>query len=321
MLSLPIPFAPASRRSLRPTAALLAASLAAGPVACSRGESKPVQGGDGKSGAADGAVERTVAPLPREFVLPPVVTAGAPPYAARQVTDGGSVTGFVEVAGDVPADTTIRVTVDDKACGATLVDRTLVRRGARVGGAVVWLADARSGKPFPLTRRYELDMERCLLTPRAQPTVAGGTLNVKSGDPVRSRLAFIRRPTNEVVSTVTTNDAGQVVPDERILAAPGVIEVRGEVHPWLRAWLLVFDHPYHAASGADGAFTLADVPPGRYRLVAWHERLGVAEQPVTVEAGKGTSVTVRFGATVAVPAVAGDSGARRDTAPTGKGGR
>ena len=148
-------------------------------------------------------------------------------------------------------------------------------------------------------------MDRCLLTPRAQPALAGGTLNVKSSDPVVTRLHFIRRPANELVSTITMNDAGQVVPDEKVLATPGVVEVRGEVHPWLRAWLLVFDHPYHTATGADGAFTLADVPPGHYRLVAWHERLGIAEQAVTVETGKPTAVTLRFGAAPAAAAPAG----------------
>jgi hypothetical protein len=237
------------------------------------------------------------------------------------VAGGGSVTGVVEAAGEVPADTTIRVTMDDKACGATLVDRTVARRGARIGGAVVWLADARSGKPLPLSRRFELEMDHCLLVPRVQPVLAGGTLNVKSGDPVRSRLRFVRRPSNEVVSTVTMNDKGQVVPDEKILAAPGVIEARGEVHPWLRAWLLVFDHPYFASTGADGAFSLADVPPGTYRVVAWHERLGVAEQPVTVTAGQATAVTLRFAPPGAAPAVAGDSAVRRDTAPSAKGRR
>ena len=301
---------------------VVAACLAAGAVACSSGESKPVQKGAGNGDSAGGTVDRSVGPLPQGFVLPPVVTAGARPYAAAAVAGGGSVTGVVEAAGDVPADSTIRPTVDDRACGASLLDRTIARRGNRIGGVVVWLADLRSGKPFPLTRRFELDMDKCLLTPRAQAALAGGTLNVKSSDPVRSRLHFIRRPANEVVSTVTMNDAGQVVPDEKILAAPGVVEVRGEVHPWLRAWVLVFDHPYHAATGADGGFSLADVPPGSYRLVAWHERLGVAEQAVTVEGGKATTVTLRFGGGAPAPTVAGDSAARRDTtSPPAKGGR
>jgi hypothetical protein len=56
------------------------------------------------------------------------------------------------------------------------------------------------------------------------------------------------------------------------------------------------------------------VPPGTYRLIAWHERLGLAEQSVTVEAGKAAAVTLRFGAPGAAPAVAGDTAARRDTA-------
>jgi hypothetical protein len=33
----------------------------------------------------------------------------------------------------------------------------------------------------------------------------------------------------------------------------------------------VFEHPYVARSGADGAFRIPGVPPGTYRLTLWHE--------------------------------------------------
>ena len=301
-------------------ASLLTAGLLVG--ACAPGESKPVGDGKGAAGGADGgAIERTSEPLPPGFVLPPVVPVGAPKYEERGAAGAGSVTGVVELGGEAPTDTAVRVTADERACGATLVDRTVVRRGTRLGGAIVWLADLRAGKPLPLSRRFEIEMAKCVLVPRAQPALAGGTLNVKGRDPVRSRIRFVRRPSNHIASVVTMNDAGQVVPDERVLDSAGVVEVRGELHPWMRAWLLVFDHPYYAATGADGGFTLADVPPGTYRLVAWHERLGVVEQRVTVEAGKPTSVTLRLGAGAAPATVVGDSAARRDSTPATKGGR
>ena len=30
-------------------------------------------------------------------------------------------------------------------------------------------------------------------------------------------------------------------------------------------------HPYVAVTGADGTYNLSGIPPGRYRLIAWHE--------------------------------------------------
>ena len=46
------------------------------------------------------------------------------------------------------------------------------------------------------------------------------------------------------------------------------------------------DNPYYAITGADGKFTITDVPPGDYKLVAIHPFTGPVEMPVTVTAGK-----------------------------------
>ncbi len=93
---------------------------------------------------------------------------------------------------------------------------------------------------------------------------------------------------------MTATDAGTVVPDDRVLAKVGQIEATCEVHPWSRAWLLVFDHPYAVVTGRDGAFRLDGVPPGRHRVLAWHERYGVRESAVTVAPGQLAALDVKF---------------------------
>ena len=64
------------------------------------------------------------------------------------------------------------------------------------------------------------------------------------------------------------------------------------MHPWARAWVAVFDHPYVTTTERGGAFTIDSVPAGTYSLVAWHPRLGVVRQKVTVEAGREAGVVV-----------------------------
>ncbi len=227
---------------------------------------------------------------------PAVIAASAAPYQPVQVIDDGWVTGTVRVAGEVPADTAVTPTMNHRVCGTRIVDRTLQLNGDRLAGAVVWLTDVRTGKPLPLGRRFQVTNEKCLLEPRVQAVVAGGTLNVRSADRVMHRTRILRHGSGETLTVIHHNDFGQVVPDDRVLARPGLLELRSDVHPWTRGFVAVFDHPYFAVTGRDGAFTLDEVPPGSYTLAVWHERFGKLEQPVTVTAGDRTPITVTVGA-------------------------
>jgi Carboxypeptidase regulatory-like domain len=67
---------------------------------------------------------------------------------------------------------------------------------------------------------------------------------------------------------------------------------KGTIHPWMKASLGVFEHPYFALSGADGRFTLKDLPPGEYTIEAWHERFGTRSQKVAL--GPKETKTVEF---------------------------
>lgn len=254
----------------------------------------------GACSGGDSAAVRDARAAEREARVPPpagVVLPGVAPvpggYRVRAVPDGGRVTGVVSLAGDAPADST--VTPDPalgRACGPRLVDRAVAHRGALVEGALVWLVGVREGKAESAPMRQTLTLERCQLAPRTAAMPAGATLNVKGRDPLSLQLRALAWPGGTTLATWRMTDAGQVVPDERVLAEAGAVEVRGESLPWVRAWLLVFDHPYHAATDASGAFALDSVPPGAYTLVAWHPRVGRVEQAVTVSAGQASSLAL-----------------------------
>ena len=200
--------------------------------------------------------------------------------------------GVVAFDGDAPADTTVTPIGDHDLCGTTLVDETVERLGDRLAGVVVWLADARTGKRISLARRFEITNERCRLLPRVQAVLLGGTLNVRNADRGQHRNRLVRQRSGRLITFVTETDEGQVVPVERALTEVGMVEVRCDQHPWTRGWVAVFDHPYYAVTARDGSFALDSVPPGKYRLVAWHERFGRTEQRVTVSAGREAKVEV-----------------------------
>jgi hypothetical protein len=43
-------------------------------------------------------------------------------------------------------------------------------------------------------------------------------------------------------------------------------------------YLVAFDHPYFAVTDEDGAFSIANVPAGTYRLTVWHEGWNVLQR-------------------------------------------
>jgi hypothetical protein len=62
----------------------------------------------------------------------------------------------------------------------------------------------------------------------------------------------------------------------------------------MEGWIYVVDNPYYAVTGADGTFSIADVPPGNYTLVVWQEHTGAAEMPVTVKAKDTVQVPIEL---------------------------
>jgi hypothetical protein len=64
------------------------------------------------------------------------------------------------------------------------------------------------------------------------------------------------------------------------------------VHPWMKAFVFVFDNPYYSVTTREGRFALRNLPPGTYAIQAWQERFGTQSQTVTV--GPRESKTISF---------------------------
>jgi len=235
------------------------------------------------------AKEGSVAPRPA------VITTPSSPYRAINVSNGVRLTGTVDFDGPMPPDTIIELPANALGCGQRITDHRVERTGTRIGGAVVWLTDIRSGKSLPAGRRFELANEDCMLTPQVQAVISPATLNVVSGDVALHRDRIINVATGELEGIAPFNDNGEVVPFDSLLTGTEQLEVTCDLHPWAKAHILVFDHPYFATSEKAGTFVIDDIPPGTYHVKAWHPLLGVAEQQITVAPGQPASVALKLG--------------------------
>ena len=60
-------------------------------------------------------------------------------------------------------------------------------------------------------------------------------------------------------------------------------KIKCDVHPWMGAFLGVFDHPYFAVTDDSGSYTISGLAPGKYVLEAWHEKLGLQTVDLSVD--------------------------------------
>ena len=232
--------------------------LAAGIVAC--GEGPPVEG----EPVAQLVAEQSEAALASYLVI--------------DVVDGGTISGIVRYDGDVPRPRTIPVADDAASCGATqLIQTVSVGVQGGLAAVVVSLLDIGRGAA-PADSDPVLDQRGCRFRPHVLLAPVGSAVSVLNSDPLTHNVhtaAFENRSVNR------SQPAGLDVIELSFNAAEKV-KVKCDLHPWMSAWIVVTDHPYHAITDDVGRFELSNVPPGDYVLETWHESLGTSRRAVTV---------------------------------------
>ncbi len=234
-----------------------------------------------------------IAPSARGFaatILAVMVFTPAQAYDEGPVTGGGTIQGKVIFNGTAPTRTIIP-TKDVEVCGEPR-EEALIDVGPDHGvqNAVVYLTQVSKGKPWPAADKPpELNNLKCRFEPAVQ-VIRAGPLVVVNSDPVLhnthgyygTRTAFNLALPNE----------GQRIPTD--LQRAGAVKVDCDAHGWMEGWIYVVDNPYYAVTGADGKFSIADVPPGTYTLVAVQSFTGPIQQQVTVTAGTPAELTIEL---------------------------
>lgn len=204
----------------------------------------------------------------------------------------GTLTGTVTFPGTVPASEPIEMKSGECAAHAGMVDDSLIVSDGRLKNAVVYVKSGLEGKVFALPASpLTLDQHGCTFVPHVAAARVCQTVRFLNSD------NFLHNVHGESKLNGSFNFALSASGTEksRVFTAPEVaIDVRCDVHPWMQSYLAVFDHPYFAVTGGDGAFSIAQLPAGEYQIEAWHEKLGTVTAMVTVSAGATAGVTLQF---------------------------
>jgi plastocyanin len=138
-------------------------------------------------------------------------------------------------------------------------------------------------------RKAEIRQEHETFVPHVIALTRGSSLEFPNDDPIYHNVFSL--------SSGASFNLGRYPHGEsraRSFAKAGIVKVYCQIHSHMSATILVFDHPYFTIPQANGSFELANIPPGDYTVVGWHERVGERVESVHVERGKATNVLLRL---------------------------
>jgi hypothetical protein len=222
-------------------------------------------------------------------------TAGVPYKAPANL---GTITGAIALTGAAPAPQSIDMSADT-ACASknpNAVAETVVAKDGKLQNVFVYIKDGSvtggnriSGYTFPTPGNpVELDQVGCHYAPHVIGVQINQKFRVVNSDPTAHNINVQPKQGNP---SWNVSQPPSTPPIEKTFARPEtLIPVKCNQHPWMKAYVGVLKHPFFAVSGADGSFTIKDVPPGKYTVVAWHEKFGEQTMEVTVpDSGAGTA--------------------------------
>ncbi len=215
-----------------------------------------------------------------------------PLYAYEEIVvkNGATIRGSVKVEGNLPQPAPLQITKNKEICKDVPNETLIVGPGRGLRYAVVTLEGITKGKAVERETTHELDNIECRFSPHVLAASVGQFVILKNSDPIlHTAHAFF---TKEQPQFNVGLYPGRV--SRKPLIAAGVVKIRCEVHPWMSAYIVVTEHPYHAISDLYGEYELSDVPPGVYRLKVWHESLGTQVKRIDVKPGAAQTVDFTF---------------------------
>jgi hypothetical protein len=214
------------------------------------------------------------------------VSAGS--AAAADNPGWGTVKGQVVLdaaVAKVPDRPKLDVNKDQGHClknGPILSEEWVLSKDRGVKNVFVWLAPEQTGAALPIhpalqappANQVVMDQPCCAFEPHCLAIRQGQQWLVKNSAPVAHNVRWGSQK-NPGASVIVP--AGQQQLIAGLVADRLPVTVACDIHPWMHAWVRVFDHPYYALTDENGNFEIKDAPAGKFRLIVWHEGAGWGE--------------------------------------------
>jgi hypothetical protein len=225
---------------------------------------------------------------------PASTTAAAPGAGAGAATGSASVAGKVSFAGTPPAAEKVKVAADpycqEKHKGGLERQAVEVKDGG-VKDVLVYVKSGLTGTYPAPTEAVTLDQEGCTYHPTMVAVQANQPIKITNSDetlhnihprPTVNQEFNIGQPRKGMESTKSFDKKELMIP------------VGCDVHPWMRSYITVLDHPFFAVTDESGGFEIKNLPAGEYEIEAVHPRLKATTGKITVKDGESAKLDLAY---------------------------
>lgn len=246
----------------------------------------------GCGGGAEKAPTVALAPKANEQ---PAKAANAPIEAGW-----GDVVGRIVWEGELPVAGLINLP-GNAVCGPVKDETWLIDPKTKgLKNTFVWLEPLQKGQAIAVhpslvkiaPATVEVDQPACAFVPHAVALREGQVLVAKNTSAISHNFKWTGSPVvnhggNQLIAPTMSVPIGNLKADR----LPIMVECN--IHPWMKGWIRVFDHPYFAVTDDQGRFELKNAPAGDFKMKIWNASGGWAGGA----AGKdGRPLTIRSGA-------------------------
>ncbi len=246
-------------------------------------------------------------------------------YEEIDVKDGGTIVGKVTLKGEAPDPLIFPLVLYpfgpfckkiSDGQGNVRLKEFIVGKGGGLGDAVVAVQAVEKGKAFPPIQTNFVAVD-CMFHPadvaddeqfaisedgklhHEHPNVTvlenHRRISMDNKDPIIHNIQVFQNERGNIILNVPlaplAKDAGGV-----LNFAPGkrISQMICGMHEFMQSWGFVVDNPYYTKTKKDGLFSIDKLPPGTYKLTAWHPHFKVVEKEITVPAKGTVSIDFEF---------------------------
>ena len=269
--------------SLRKYLSLLFALIVVFAVACGGGKEVVDETDQGED---DGALQTADTAS--------TAAAATPAATPVAVADAATVSGLVKFEGAAPKMPPMQMGADPFCASQHSTpapdEEVVVGPAGELANVIVFVKNGPNG-PAPTTPAV-LDQKGCQYFPHVSAVQVGQPIQIKNSDATLHNVHAMPQVNSAFNEGQPVQGMVSTKKFDKVETTP--FRIKCDVHGWMKSYMVVLPHSYHSVSQMNGTFSIANLPPGTYTLVAWHEKYGQQEQAVTVGAKEQKQVSFTF---------------------------
>jgi len=170
-------------------------------------------------------------------------------------------------------------------------NKAIVTSDGRLRNTIIYVRSGHEGRSYiPPATTVVLDQQGCIYTPHVFTVMKGQKFTVRNSDETFHNVHAWDGSRSEF----NLGQGSKGVEDIQTFAHTALpFRIGCDFHKWMAAYAGVFDHPFHTTSGETGSYELR-LPPGKYEIVAWHEKYGEQSSMTEVHENGAAELNFKF---------------------------